>query len=52
MDSQALHRVRDRIVGNRTPAHLPNARVLSRIWHSYSAGDRRFQARHRTYYHG
>jgi hypothetical protein len=44
VDLQALHRIRDQMVGNRTKLICP-MRVLSRIWHPDPPGGRRVQDR-------
>ena len=40
IDLQALHRVRDRIVGKSNSANLPNARILSRVRYCHPARER------------
>ena len=50
IDLQALHRVRDRIVVN-GPNDLPNARVLSRVWHCHPTGTGAFKLDYRPHHH-
>jgi transposase len=52
LDLQALHRIRDRIVANRTQLHLPDPCLLPRVWRGDPARYWDVQDRNRKHHRG